>query len=99
MLRLACIEAVRQSVKVCGPIHDALLVEGRLGELDEVIARTRVAMAKASRVILDGFELRTDVVKVKYPHRYMDAGGKAMWNIIIECLAEVAGTGVGVGVI
>lgn len=94
MLRLACIEAVRQGIRVCGPIHDALLVEGRLDELDRVIARTRAAMAKASRIVLAGFELRTDVVEVKFPHRYMDEGGKVMWNVVMECLAEVAGTGV-----
>jgi hypothetical protein len=32
--------------------------------------------------------------KVRYPHRYMDVGGKAMWNIVMECLAEVAGAGI-----
>lgn len=94
MLRLACIEAVRQGVKVCGPIHDALLVEASLDKLDEVVAKTRAAMAKASRVILNGFELRTDVEKVRYPHRYMDVGGKVMWNIVMECLAEVAEAGI-----
>jgi hypothetical protein len=94
MLRLACMEAVKQGVQVCGPIHDALLVEAPLNELDGVVARTRAAMAKASRVILNGFELRTDMEKVRYPHRYMDVGGKAMWNIVMECLAEVAGAGI-----
>jgi len=94
MLRLACIEAVKQGIQVCGPIHDALLVEAPLNELDEVVARTRVVMARASRVILNGFELRTDMKKVRYPHRYMDVGGKAMWNIVMECLVEVIGSGI-----
>ena len=49
MLRLACIEAVNQGVRVCGPIHDALLVEAPLNELDEVVARTRAAMAKSQQ--------------------------------------------------
>lgn len=47
-------------------------------------------MAKASRVVLGGFELRTDVLEVRYPDRYFDDGGGAMWNIVMESLAEVA---------
>lgn len=90
MLRLACIEAVDKGIRVCGPIHDALLVEGRLDELDNVIAETQAAMAKASRVVLGGFELRTDVLEVRYPDRYFDDRAGAMWNIVMESLAEVA---------
>ena len=30
----------------------------------------QAAMAKASRIVLDGFELRTDVNVIRYPDRY-----------------------------
>ena len=32
----------------------------------------RAAMAEASRIVLDGFELGTDVYVTRYPDRYMD---------------------------
>jgi DNA polymerase I len=37
-------------------------------------------MAEASRVVLNGFELRTDVKVVRWPDRYMDPRGVKMWE-------------------
>ncbi len=36
----------------------------------------RAVMAEASRVVLAGFELRTDAEIVRYPERYSDPRGK-----------------------
>jgi DNA polymerase-1 len=41
-------------------------------------------MAQASREVLDGFELTTDVEIVRYPDRYMDKRGAVMWNTVNE---------------
>jgi hypothetical protein len=89
ILRLAIIEAVKQRICVCGPVHDALLIESPLDELDGAIAKTKAAMVKAGKVILNGFELRVDVKTVKYPARYMDSRGEKMWKTILNILAEV----------
>jgi hypothetical protein len=86
MLRLACCLATEQGIDVCAPIHDALLVEGASSEMGDVIAVTQAAMATASRDVLDGLEIGTDVSVVRYPDRYMDPRGEAMWERVIERL-------------
>ena len=60
MMRLACCFATERGVKVCCPIHDALLIEAPTSEIDDAVAITRSAMAQASALVLDGFILRTE---------------------------------------
>ena len=84
MLRLAACLATEQGVEVCALIHDAVLIAAPLDRLDHDIERMRAAMAKASRVVLDGFELRTDVNIIRYPDRYQDPRGVEMWARVME---------------
>ena len=89
MLRLACCLATERGISVNAPIHDALLVEGPAESIDEVVADAQRAMAEASRIVLNGFELRTDVKIVKFPDRYMDKRGRGMWEMIVGLLADL----------
>jgi hypothetical protein len=90
MLRLACCFATEAGVKVCAPVHDAMLIEAPLDRLDHDIARMQAAMAEASRAVLGGFELRSDVKVVRYPDRYMDeARGRAMWNRVVGLINNI----------
>ena len=84
MLRLACIHLTEAGIRVCAPVHDALLVEAPSDQIDAVVAQTQALMAQASREVLDGFELTTDVEIVRYPDRYMDKRGVVMWNTVNE---------------
>jgi hypothetical protein len=43
-------------------------------------------MAEASRIVLGGFELRTEAKIVRYPDRYMDRRGMVMWNRVFELI-------------
>ncbi|MBA3672728.1 MAG: DNA polymerase I [Gemmatimonadaceae bacterium] len=88
MLRLACCLAVERGIKVCAPIHDALLVEAPLDQLDEVVVATQAAMAMASEIVLDGFQLRSDVKVVRYPDRYVDPRGERMWTTVLNIVRE-----------
>ena len=45
-------------------------------------------MAEASKLILNGFELRTDCKTIKYPDRYMDERGKEFWKKLNLRIAE-----------
>jgi DNA polymerase I len=92
MLRLACCLATERGVAVCAPVHDALLVEGDIEDFDGVIATTRAAMAQASRDVLDGLEIGTDVSVVRYPDRYTDPRGQTMWERVIERLQGAQGS-------
>ena len=86
MLRVAVINASEMGVKILAPVHDALLVESKLEDIDETVALTQEAMADASATILDGFRLRTDVEIVRFPNRYTDERGAEMWSYIMDQL-------------
>jgi hypothetical protein len=92
MLRLACCLAIERGIRVCCPVHDALLVEGPASEIASVISATKSAMCEASRVILDGFELRSDVDVINYPDRYTDKRGEKMWETAMQLITEVRPT-------
>jgi len=92
MLRFACCLATERGIRVCAPIHDALLIEAPLERIDEAVAETQAAMAEASRIVLDGFELTTDVKIVRYPNRYMDGRGRRMWDEIWQLIEDLCGT-------
>jgi DNA polymerase-1 len=87
MLRLACCQATEAEIMVCAPVHDALLVEASEAELGDVITQTRAIMAEASRKVLAGVEVGTDVTLVRWPGRYMDPRGVQMFTRVTERLA------------
>ena len=90
MLRLACCFVTESGITVCAPVHDAILIEAPLENLDAAIMKAQSLMREASAIILDGFQLRSDVEIYRYPERYMDKRGLEMWNIVDEILNEKA---------
>jgi hypothetical protein len=86
MLRLACCLAIERGVEVCAPVHDAILMYARFDRLDADIAKARGAMAEASRIVLSGFELATDVKIVCWPDRYVDRRGAIMWDRVTQLI-------------
>ncbi len=88
MLRLACCLATERGIEVCAPVHDAVLICAPLDQLENDIAAMRGAMVEASRIVLAGFELRTDATRVHHPDRYRDPRGVAMWDKVISLIAK-----------
>jgi DNA polymerase I-like protein with 3'-5' exonuclease and polymerase domains len=88
MLRLACTMLVDEGITVCAPVHDAVLIEAPLDFLSEIIKQTQQIMSDASEVVLGGFSLRSDVEIVRYPERYVDNRGEAMWRTVTSILDE-----------
>lgn len=88
MLRLACILAVERGVKVCGTLHDAILVEAPESELSRVIELAQQCMAESSKIILGGFELKTDVKVCTHSSRFEIPEGHRMWTIIQRLIAK-----------
>jgi DNA polymerase I len=80
MLRLACAFAYERGVKICATVHDAILIEAPLDELESAIKIAQEAMADASAIVLNGFRLNSDVKIIRYPDRYSDKRGVEMWN-------------------
>ena len=88
MLRLACCLATERAISIVAPVHDAVLVEGPVDAIDEIVAETQAAMAEASAVILNGFRLRSDAKIVRWPDRFMDDRGREFWGRVIELIGE-----------
>jgi DNA polymerase family A len=88
MLRLACCLATERKIEVCAPVHDAVLICAPLDRLEADVAGMRGAMAEASRVVLNGFELGTDVSITHWPDRYMDRRGCVMWDRVVALLGS-----------
>jgi hypothetical protein len=93
ILRIACILAARHGIKIIAPVHDAVLIEAPIERIDMDVVRIQEIMRRASRIVLnaaaDGtHELRTDATIILYPGRYSDKRGAAMWEHVLELLAE-----------
>ncbi len=90
MLRLACCMLAESGIKVCAPVHDAVLIETPLDELDQAIVQTKELMSEASAIVLDGFRLRSDADVFCYPVRYMDGRGQQMWDTVQSILEGIS---------
>ena len=84
MLRIACIQMVAEGIRVCAPVHDAVLIEAPINDIDQQVQKSQVIMKNVSGILLNGFHLETDVKIVRYPDRYMDERGAAMWNRVMR---------------
>ena len=91
MLRLACCLLVTQGIRICAPVHDAILIEAPLNELDDTVEKARALMESASMALLKGFQLRTDVEVIRYPDRYRDPRGIKMWDTVQNILNGLQG--------
>lgn len=84
MMRLACCMATERGIGLCCPVHDALLIEARIDEIDGAVEATQQVMREASGIVLNGFTLRTDANVVRYPDRYSDKRGELMFATVCE---------------
>jgi len=89
MMRIASVLAVERGLKLCAPIHDALLIESSNDQIDTDVSKLKECMAEASEGVLGtGKICRVNAEIVKYPDRYMDEQGQEMWDRIMMLLAK-----------
>jgi DNA polymerase I-like protein with 3'-5' exonuclease and polymerase domains len=89
MLRLACSFLVEAGVELCAPVHDAVLIEAPVGEIEAAVAEARRQMQRAARIVTGGVEIGTDAEIVRYPDRYRDARGVDMWRRVVGLLDQL----------
>ena len=89
MMRIAACLATERGLEVCAPVHDAFLICAPLYRIDADVAATRAAMDEASRAVLGGFLVDTEVKIIRYPDRYEDPRGKVMWDRVMKLLDEI----------
>ena len=89
ILRLACCCMTEAGIRVCAPVHDAVLIEAPLDELDNRVQQAQELMREASRQVLGDFELTTDADIYRYPDRYRDEErGGPFWDRVMSLLPE-----------
>jgi len=88
ILRLACILCVENNIKVIAPIHDAILIEASIKDIDNHVKKTQEIMEFAAKCVID-FPIKTDVQVFKHPNNFYDPRGEIMWNSIWEILNNI----------
>ncbi len=91
IMRFACIMATEIGIKVCAPVHDALLIESPIYQIDDDVRLTQKLMRQAGEIILDGFQLKSDVQIFRYPERYSDDRGTKTWNKLNALIEKNSG--------
>ena len=92
-------EMMRRGVEVCCPVHDAVLIQAPVNEIESAVTEARASMDAASALLLDGYVLPNEVDIFRCPERFFDKDGKDTWqkvSAIVETLrpAAVGTTGV-----
>ena len=93
ILRIACILATRHGIKLLAPVHDAVLIEAPVDRIEADVVLMQEIMRRASRIVLNAtvegtHELRTDANIIRYPARYSDKRGDAIWDHVLDLLAK-----------
>jgi hypothetical protein len=88
MLRLASIDLDRCGIRVCAPVHDAVLIEAPADQIDAAVADTRAIMRRASAIVLDGFEVGADARVIRFPDRLLEPKGIAIWNRVMGLIGR-----------
>jgi DNA polymerase-1 len=88
ILRLACIYLTEAGIRVCAPVHDAVLIEAPIDELEAATAHAQTLMVRASSEVLGGFDLSCDTKLIRAPERYSDDRGLQMWESILRLLGQ-----------
>jgi DNA polymerase I-like protein with 3'-5' exonuclease and polymerase domains len=88
MMRLAACLMTERGLRVCCPVHDAFMLESPVDEIDATVASAQSAMAEASRIVLNGYAVKTDVEITRWPDRCTDARGSALWQKICAQLEK-----------
>jgi DNA polymerase I-like protein with 3'-5' exonuclease and polymerase domains len=87
MMRVTSIGAMLAGIKVCAPVHDAFLIAASRERLEHDVEAMRDIMTNAGLLVC-GVPVRTEAKLIRYPNRYMEERGIAMWNRVMR-LADV----------
>jgi DNA polymerase I-like protein with 3'-5' exonuclease and polymerase domains len=83
LTRIVCIAATEAEVELVAPVHDGFLIVSPLGRLEHDIDRMDRLMRRSSEIVTRGLTIRVETKSVRYPDRYMDEKGEAMWNRVM----------------
>jgi DNA polymerase-1 len=88
IMRLATVRMVDQGLSICITVHDAVLLEASLQDIDQHVEIAKDCWRWASERVLK-FRLDADAKIVRYPDRYTDEDGTEAWDQLLEFLEEI----------
>ena len=91
LMRLVCIAATEAGIEVAAPVHDGFLIVAPLDRLRADIERMKAIMVRASEIVTGGLAIHVEVETVRFPDRYMDERGRAMWDRVMGLLERKTG--------
>ncbi len=87
ILRLSCVRLMEAGVKICAPVHDAILIQMPIEVIDDQVSLAKFIMQQTCRDLLGGRTCRVDAEIIKAPDRYMDMKrGVGMWNTVMRAV-------------
>jgi DNA polymerase family A len=89
VLHVACILAEQRGIEVVAPVHDAIMTEVALEEIEGASVALDRVMRDAAAIVLRGYELPTDVQPVRPGERFYEERGKEMWETITRLTAKL----------
>jgi len=78
---------VEAGVKICAPVHDAVLIILPIETITQDAALMQQCMEEASATVLNGFRLRTEAKIVQHPDHYSDPRGETMFAKVMSLLS------------
>jgi DNA polymerase I-like protein with 3'-5' exonuclease and polymerase domains len=84
ILRAAATMMDDEGIKVLAMIHDAVLIESGTDTIDQSAKIVQDCWRKASKSILGGFELDSDVEIVRHPDTFAPEDTDEFWNFLAE---------------
>jgi len=90
ILHLAAYMMADRGIELLAMVHDAVLVGAPVNRIKADCEIVRECWAEASRIVLDGFELKSSAEKIVCaPDRYSDEDGAEFWARVTKMLAEM----------
>jgi len=89
ILHVACVLAERRKIELVASVHDALMAEGPVDQVEELAAALDLVMGDAGAVVLRGCRLPTDCQIIRPGERYFNDRGEAMWSTVTRLLAKL----------
>lgn len=91
LTRNASVKVMAAGIGICAVVHDALLVEDTIDNIDVTAKRTQTIMEQTSTAMF-GATCRADIEYIiKHPDCYHDARGTKTWAKLMESLEEHRG--------
>jgi DNA polymerase I len=98
ILRQTCCSVTEMGIRLCAPIHDAILIECGASEVNEVVDCTKRLMVEAVRLVLnDGSmlqvgnltcDIRVDHKTYAHPAHFDEGRSSAVWQLITRMRME-----------